>query len=224
MVRKTVQAATEDGSPIVVPFAYEQRLSADARWALAEGSDYFQDKGSVRGTLRRITRRLDELNIPYALVGGLALFEHGYRRFTDDVDLLVTEDGLRKIHESLEGLGYVPPFPGSKQLRDADSGVRIEFLIAGKFPGDGKPKPVAFPDPTGNVTEINGLYVLQLPRLIDLKLASGMTNTGRLKDLADVQELIKALALPRNFKDKLNPFVREEFDELWSAAQTPQPE
>ena len=77
----------------------------------------------------------------------MALFRHGFRRFTEDVDILVTREGLKTIHEQLEGLGYVPPFTGSKNLRDTESGVRIEFLIAGEFPGDGKPKPVAFPDP-----------------------------------------------------------------------------
>ena len=73
--------------------------------------------------------------------------KHGFRRFTEDVDILVTRDGLKAIHAHLEGLGYVPPFTGSKNLRDTEHGVRIEFLIAGEFPGDGKPKPVAFPGP-----------------------------------------------------------------------------
>ena len=78
---------------------------------------------------------------------GWRLQAHGFRRLTDDVDILVTREGLKTIHEQLEGLGYVPPFTGSKNLRDTEYGVRIEFLIAGEFPGDGKPKPVAFPDP-----------------------------------------------------------------------------
>ena len=34
-----------------------------------------------------------------------------------DVDILVTREGLKTIHERLEGLGYVPPFTGSKNLR-----------------------------------------------------------------------------------------------------------
>jgi hypothetical protein len=70
-------------------------------------------------------------------------------RFTEYVDILVGRDDLKRIHEKLEGRGYVPPFPGSKNLRDAQTGVRIEFLVTGAFPGDGKPKPVAFPEPSG---------------------------------------------------------------------------
>src|SRR6185437_12999138 len=116
--------------------------------------------------------------IPYAVAGAMAFFGHGFRRFTEDVDILVTREGLRTIHDRLEGLGYVPPFTGSKNLRDTERGVRIEFLVAGEYPGDGKPKPVAFPDPAGAGVEIDGIRYLRLPTLVELKIASGMTNPG----------------------------------------------
>ena len=57
--------------------------------------------------------------------------------------VLLTREGLAKVHQSLVGLGYLPVHAGSKNLRDAQTGVRIDFLVAGDFPGDGKPKPVA---------------------------------------------------------------------------------
>src|SRR5207247_6911703 len=100
----------------------------DPRWALSEGSRHFEERSAVVETLRRITERLEDLEIPYAVVGGLALFRHGYRRFTEDVDILVTPDGLRRAHERLEGPGYLPPHRRSKHLRDTQSGVKIEFL------------------------------------------------------------------------------------------------
>src|SRR5438309_1195010 len=99
---------------------------------------HFEDKSAVHAALRRITTRLRELNIPYAVVGGMAMFYHGFRRFTEDVDILVTRPALAEIHRRLDGLGWVPPFQGSKHLRDAESGVKIEFLVTGDFPGDGK--------------------------------------------------------------------------------------
>src|SRR5437763_1698554 len=162
---------------------YEQQLDRDRRWAFREGSMHFEKESAVHKTLERITRRLDELGIPYAVVGGMALFFHGYRRFTDDVDILVTPEGLKLIHEKLEGLGYLPPFKGSKHLRDTDSGVRVEFLTTGDYPGDGKPKPIAFPDPAEAGVEMHGIHLLQLPRLLEIKLASGMTNPRRGQDL-----------------------------------------
>src|SRR5262249_17064201 len=148
---------------------YEQRLNEDRRWALEEGSLHFERRSAVQMALQRITQRLDGLAIPYAVVGGMALYLHGFRRFTEDVDLLVTRDGLSTLHEELEARGDLPPFQGSKQLRDTEYGVRIEFLVTGGYPGDGKPKPVAFPDPSATAVEIDGMRVLSLPRLVELK-------------------------------------------------------
>jgi hypothetical protein len=185
---------------------------------------HFEEKSAVHSTLRRITQRLDELRIPYAVAGGMALFFHGLRRFTEDVDILVTSEGLERIHRDLEGLGYVPLFSGSRNLRDAESGVRIEFLVAGEFPGDGKPKPVAFPEPDQASSEQQGIRLLNLASLVELKLASGMTSPGRLRDLADVQELIRILRLPADFAQQLQPFVREKYAELWGSVQDSIPE
>lgn len=176
-------------------------------------------EGPVYTSLRKITAKLEELGIPYAVAGGMALVAHGYERTTVDVDVLLTAEGLAAVHKHLDGLGYLPPFNESKHLRDVETGVRIEFLVSGQFPGDGKPKPVAFPDPATAGTVIAGVRYLKLSALIELKLASGMTNTGRLKDLADVQELIRVLGLPESFADQLQPYVRGKFVELWTGAR-----
>jgi len=198
---------------------YEQRLDNDPFWALKEGSMHFECDSAVQKALLRITKQLDELGIPYAVAGGMALFFHGYRRFTEDVDLLVSPEGLRRIHEQLEGRGYVPPFEGSRNLRDTESGVRVEFIVSGQYPGDGKPKPVAFPLPEEAGIEIGGIQFLQLHRLIELKLASGMSNARRLRDLVDVQELIDTLRLPLELEAQLDPSVRDKYRELWTVVR-----
>ncbi|QDV89101.1 hypothetical protein RAS2_01620 [Phycisphaerae bacterium RAS2] len=182
--------------------------------AVRNAASFFMKTDPVHRALQGITQRLRDLGVDYAVAGGMALVAHGYDRTTVDVDILVTPHGLKTIHDSLEGLGYVPPFAGSKQLRDTQTGVRIEFIVTGQFPGDGKPKPVAFPDPADASVEIDGIRYVNLPTLLELKLASGMTNSGRLRDLADVQELIRVLKLPRDYAEKLNPYVREKFVEL----------
>lgn len=197
---------------------YEQLLNRHPRWALSEGSRHFEENSSVFQALHTIAKRLKDLGIPYAVVGGMALFRHGLRRFTEDVDILVTKENLKRVHAELDGLGYVPPFKNSKNLRDTTVGVRIEFLITGDYPGDGKKKPVSFPDPSEVGFESDGVRYIQLPKLVELKIASGMTNPARLKDLADVLELIKILHLAADFADQLNPFVREKYHELWQAA------
>lgn len=194
---------------------YEQLLAENTDTALREGSMHFERESAVHKTLRKIAARLQGLNVEYAIAGGMALFIHGYRRFTEDVDILVTAESLDVIHHNLEGLGYIAPFSGSRNLRDTDSGVRIEFLVTGGFPGDGKPKPVSFPEPTSASIEVDGIQFLTLPRLVELKLASGMTNPRRLQDLADVQRLIEVLDLAPDFANQLNPYVRDKYHELW---------
>ncbi len=186
---------------------------------MSEGSRHFDEQSALFQTLRGIAQRFDELQIPYAVVGGMALFRHGLRRFTEDIDILVTKPDLRRIHEALDGRGYLPPFAKSKNLRDTQYGVRIEFLTTGDFPGDGKPKPVSFPDPASVSFDDDGVRYIKLESLVELKLASGMTNLGRLKDLSDVLELIKTLNLSREFSDSLNPYVREKYLELWGQSR-----
>jgi hypothetical protein len=203
---------------------YEQFLSRDPEAALLEGSMHFEERSKVHDAMREIVRRLQELEIPFAVVGGMALYLHNFRRFTEDVDLLVTDEGLRELHEKLEGLGYVPPFANSKHLRDTTTGVRIEFLVAGQFPGDGKPKPISFPDPATASIDIAGIPVLRLDKIIELKLASGLSNANRLKDLADVQEMIKILQLPRDVADKLDASVRAKYLEFWDSIHASPPE
>jgi hypothetical protein len=199
--------------------AYEKQLDADLNWALREGSLHFEEKNKVHETLRRITKRLSDLGISYAVVGGMAMFAHGFRRFTEDVDLLVTRESMDRVLAELAGLGYVKPAGTSTKLRDTQSGVRIEFLITGQYPGDGKPKPVVFPDPAAVQVEIDGVKYLNLPTLIDLKLASGISAGHRVKDLGDVQELIRTLNLPEDFAENLNQSVRAKFLELHRAVQ-----
>jgi hypothetical protein len=184
-------------------------------WAMDEGDRFFKGRGGVKDALRRIAKHLNDLGIAYAVVGGLALNAHGYRRFTEDVDVLVTLSDLKRIHQELEGRGYSRCYSRSKNLRDTELGVKIEFLVAGEFPGDRKPMPLAYPAPQDAAIEIDGIRFVRLHTLVELKLAAGMTTPGRLRDLGDVQELIKALLLPKDFRDQLHSYVRAKYDELW---------
>jgi hypothetical protein len=184
----------------------------------AEGLRYFMGEGTLNKTLARLSNDLKEHDIDYAVIGAVALLAHGYPRFTEDIDLVMTVDGLKKFHEELVGLGYVPAFPGArKRIRSTVDGVTIEVMTTGEYPGDGKPKPVSMPAPAAASTEIDGIRFVTLEKLIELKLASGMSATDRLKDLADVQELIKIRKLDADFALKLDPSVRAKYRELQEA-------
>jgi hypothetical protein len=173
-------------------------------------------KDEVHEAMRVLCSTLEEDGIPYAIAGAMALNAHGYQRVTVDVDILLTREGLASFKVRHLGRGWVERFPGSKGMRDTVRGVKIDVLLAGDYPGDGKPKPVTFPDPSVAIRG-EGVMVLPVKHLVELKLASGMTNPDRLKDLADVQELIRAARLPLELGNELNPMVRERYTEIWNA-------
>ena len=185
-----------------------------------EARRYFMGEGILNKTLARLSKDLEAHDIDYAVIGAAALLAHGYPRLTEDIDLLMTAAGLQKFHDELVGLGYAPSFPGAKKrLRSTVDDVSIEVMTTGEYPGDGKPKPVSMPEPKEASVEIDGINFVNLEKLIELKLASGISAPHRLKDLADVQELIKIRRLDADFAARLDPYVRPRYLELEAAVR-----
>jgi hypothetical protein len=177
-------------------------------------------KGKLNDALTRLVADLRNHEIDYMVIGAVALLAHGYPRFTEDIDVILTPEGLERFHRELIGLGYVPAFEGArKRLKSSIDGTPVELIASGEFPGDGKPKPVTFPNPSEASVEIDGVKFPTLEKLIELKLASGMTAPDRLKDLADVQELIKIRKLSTDFASKLHLYVSEKYLELLAAVE-----
>lgn len=171
----------------------------------------------------KIVAILEAEGLPYAVIGALALNEYGHRRVTVDVDLLMRAEDLQTFKERFLGKGYAERVPGTGKLLDTELDVHVDVLSTGRFPGDDKPKPIAFPDPA--TTAIRGAPFAMLPveRWIELKLASGMVAAHRGKDLVDVQELVRSAKLERGFASRLDPWVRGKFLELWDLAQVEDP-
>lgn len=182
---------------------------------------FLMGQSPIHESAQRLARALTELQVPFVVVGAMAVNAHGHLRTTGDVDILLTREGLATFKRHWLGRGWVEKFPGSKGLRDAVTGVQVDVLLAGEFPGDGATKPVVFPDPARAEVEVSkaGFPVLALRPLLELKLASGMTAPHRPRDLDDVIQLIRANALGQDYAPRLDPWVREKYLELWRAAQ-----
>lgn len=189
--------------------------SPDATYS--EGLLFFRGKGMLNSALQKIAADLEREGIDYVAIEAIALNRHGYRRFTEDIDLLLTREGLEKFREKLIGRGYRPAFEGARKKYRTSENIPLEIITTGEFPGDGKPKSVVFPDPADVVVIIDEVKTINLEKLIELKLASGMTAADRLKDLADVQELIKVKRLDAAFAENLDASVRARFVELAEA-------
>jgi hypothetical protein len=182
---------------------------------------FFMGTSDVHQALQRLCSKLDELGIPYAICGALAANAHGHLRATTDVDVLLTPEGMRRFKEQALGLGWLERFAGSRGVRDCDRNVPVDILLTGGIPGDGTPHGVEFPDPAEAAIEIDGKRYLSLPRLVELKLASGLTAPDRPRDFDDVISLIRANALGVEFADELHPYVRPKYRELWGYAERP---
>ena len=84
--------------------------------------------------------------------------------------------------------------------------------IDGRVIGEGKPGPIAYPNPAEVSETIQNMQVVNLPTLIQLKLAA-----GRHYDFGDVVHLIQIHGLDESFKKKLHPAVHRDFIECLDA-------
>jgi hypothetical protein len=175
---------------------------------LKEVSMFFAGKDEVHKTLRRVVRRLERAGIPYAVLGGMAVNAHRYRRTTGDVDLLVTPESLEEFRRRFVTRNYRPKEGRSRRFIDRENDVEIDFLLTGRFPGSGAPGPIAFPDPSRVSEVLQKVSVVNLPTLIELKLAA-----RRHRDFGDVVELIRANGLDESFAGRLHPSVRRDYVE-----------
>jgi hypothetical protein len=175
---------------------------------LREIDMFFQGNDRVHQTMRRVADQLEEAKIPYAIAGGMAVNAHRHERTTKDVDFLLTHEGLNRFRAL-----FVPsPFPAvpgrPRRFLDPETGVTFDVLVTGLFPGSGRPGPVAFPDPTEVAEVIENRQVVNLPTLIQLKLAA-----RRYQDFADVVNLIHVHQLDESFLPRLLPAVHADFIE-----------
>ena len=169
---------------------------------------FFQGKDRVHQTMRRLVERLDRAGIAYAILGGLALNVHGYRRVTTDVDVLLSAEGFEEFRRLFVPETYEPTPRRPRRFTDHQNGVTLDILIAGRFPGSGQPGPMAFPDPAQVSERTENICYVNLVTLVELKLAA-----SRWRNFADVVELVRNNGLDESFQERLHPSVRRDYIE-----------
>lgn len=185
-----------------------EERSRNFRKFLREIEMFFEGRSPEHKTLRRLAQKLERANITYAVVGGMAVGAHKYKRTTNDVDILLTREGYKQFCKLFVPKAYdrVPNRP--HRFLDRRQQRTIDILITGDFPGSGRPGPVSYPDPSQVNQEIADTWVVNLPTLIQLKLAA-----RRHQDFADVVNLIQFNNLDESFLPHLHPSLHQDFIE-----------
>lgn len=163
---------------------------------------------------RAAVSTLADHDIPHLIVGGLAVQEYGYERVTLDVDIVVPDilEAVEFLTASLTGPFFRIGKPEDR-VEDRRNGVMIDLLPAGKVLKAGCKVP--FPSPEKVAEQFQ---IVKLEDLISLKLDSWAGSPlRRLKDKADVVELISRQKLPRDFA--VHPAVKNLYLETWDGLQ-----
>ena len=156
---------------------------------------------------------LEQSAIPHSVCGGVAVCLHGYQRNTTDVDMIINARDSALVKDLL----LAAAFQWDDELKEfrSTSGIPVQFLMAGERAGKGSEVKIPAPAGEPNIEELDGLIVVRLSRLIEMKLASGMGSLRRThKDFADVVELIANRNLDSSFACYLHNSLRPTFREL----------
>lgn len=161
---------------------------------------------NIERTLLKALKVFRLFNIPHNVCGGFAVQEHGYPRFTVDVDIIVpdVEFAIEKL--SLNGFKANPGY--RMTVTDRETKVEVDLLPGGKKVDPG---PLLLPMPHVVSEEPQ---ILTLDRLISAKLSTYIgRGVERAQDYADVVKLIQANHLPRDYG--VDPKIRDEYHKLW---------
>lgn len=155
-------------------------------------------------SLEAIVRALNEADVPFIVVGGLAVNAHGYGRFTWDLNLVIRlwPDAIRNAFRALASLGYQPRVPVTAEgfsdpgqrarwitdkrmavlifHSDAHRETPVDVFVSEPFDFDEEHRRALVEEVAPDVP----VRILRLAALLKLK-----RQAGRPQDLADIAEL-----------------------------------
>jgi hypothetical protein len=144
---------------------------------------------NIHEDFEEFLRLLTEQQVEFVIVGGYAVAFYGYVRATQDLDLFFrsSDDNVRKILCSLRTFGLDVDEAMLNAFRDPGSIIRMGFPPA-RIEMINMISGLAFDDVW--VRRIPGMYgVVAVNYISYADLLANKKASGRLKDLADVDEL-----------------------------------
>ncbi len=145
---------------------------------------------NIKEQLERIAILLSKEQIPFALIGGLAVGALGYQRFTNDIDLLVNGNSRSDVKRLFIAHGYSIFSETQEFLQLHCEASPVDIMFANRTISQNMLKsarPVAG-------SEL--IKCLSAEAIIGLKIQSYATNPKRsFKEKADIQALIERLSI-----------------------------
>ena len=151
--------------------------------------------------MRDLLEIFERLEVDYAVIGGFAVVFYGYPRHTRDLDLLIfpSEENASRVMEALEEFGFGGAGIPEEYFERRGSAIHL----------GAEPNRIDLLTTTEELDEEairRGVRLVEFDdcsiRIIGLReLLETKRVSGRAKDLADVEELIRAN--PQIFSDRL---------------------
>ncbi len=176
----------------------------------------------VRERLLRATEALNQVGVPYAVVGGnavaswVATIDEGAVRTTRDIDLLIRRSDLPIIRAALERAGFVyDELLDVVMFRDGADGKPSEAIHL-LFAGETTRPDHLLPAPQIETVDHPGNFpVLTLESLVVMKLMS-----NRRKDQVHVQDMIGVGLIDRSWLTKLPPELAARLQQILDTPDT----
>jgi hypothetical protein len=169
-------------------------------------------------TLQKIHNYFTGADIPYTVIGGLAVIRNGAYRTTHDIDILTKKDGWEKIKKVITDDFET----GIDNAKDKENNIDIDLL----FEGDDWDMVFVMPSPEkvyeydeelkANFMDLFNILQLKTAVYMQKEKESGIEIAS--KDLSDVVELIKQNKdkISDIFINKLHDGVRETFKRIYN--------
>ena len=155
-------------------------------------------------SIESIVRALNDANVPFIVVGGLAVVAHGYGRQTQDLDLVIRlePNAIRDAFHALAAMGYRPRVPvtaeGFADAEQRERWISEKGMTVLNFHSDQHretPVDVFVTEPFDFRAEYDAAIVEDVAPGVPVRIVRLETllrlkqEAGRPQDLADIAEL-----------------------------------
>jgi hypothetical protein len=164
-------------------------------------------------SIKELSYILKQKGIHFTFIGGAARNQYKYEVTTADLDILVSKKDFEKMKDLPIGFIREISKGRAKSFQLHDPKTKVDVIYTGEISGDGV-NGLKYPDPEKISKNIKGEPFITLKNLIMYKLSSGLYGK-RYKDFGDIQGLIKANKLSKDYAKDFRKDLKDKYIELW---------